>query len=96
MPELNADPTPNRPQSDPTRVLVIRLDERWVECIACGADCIQEQGLPMREGEFLENDDPGEWGGFDACRSCYEIHAAGGVRALTLHLARLRAIEAGA
>lgn len=69
--------------------LVIRLDTPETECKACGAVCEKAQGLPMREGVFLENDDPGEWGGFDACLGCYEAHTAGGVAALMRRLALL-------
>lgn len=70
-------------------VLVIDLNPRFVECIACEQMTAPKQGLPMREGEFLENDDAGEWAGFTCCRSCYEIHRLGGVMALRLHLAAL-------
>lgn len=72
-------------------ILELRLDAPDpVECIACGQLTARRQGLPMREGEVVENDDRGEWAGFDCCRSCYEAHAAGGVAALD---ARLRALR---
>lgn len=67
-------------------VLVIQLDPREVECTACGAVHVKAQGLPMRDGDFLENDDPGEWGGFDVCRDCYDAHTVGGVAGLMRRL----------
>lgn len=45
----------------------------------------------MREGQFLENNDPGEWGGFDACYTCWAAHKAGGVAGLMRRLADLPA-----
>ena len=71
-------------------VVVVDLTPHEVECIACGAIHVRGQGLAMREGEFLEHDDPGEWGGFDACRRCFEAHQVGGVRGLEVRLAALR------
>lgn len=76
-------------ESHPVEVLVIRLDEPVVECIACGAETTQSQGLPMREGQFLENDDTGEWGGFSACRDCWNAHTVGGVTGLMRRLGDL-------
>jgi len=71
--------------------VVINMNERWVDCIACGAPTLPEQGLPMYEGEFVPNDWEGEWGGFTACRTCYTIHKRGGPVALNAHLAALDA-----
>lgn len=75
-------------------VLMLRIDEPETECIACGAKPIaKRQGLPMYDGEFLENDHVGEWGGFDACEECHRAHTEGGVAALNARLRALRASE---
>jgi hypothetical protein len=74
-------------------ILRIRLDEPWTECIACGAECVKAQGLPMYDGLFLEADAPGEWAGFDACRPCFDAYTIGGVRRLMFRLVRVAAIR---
>lgn len=72
-------------------ILAIRLDEPETECIACGVAPIPvRQGLPMRDGHVIENDDDtAEWGGFSACRECWWAHHEGGGAGLN---ARLRAL----
>lgn len=71
-------------------VVVIRLDEPWSTCAACGEETPARWGLPVADGEVVENDYVGDWGGVPACRACFEIHAAGGVRGLGLYLAMRR------
>jgi hypothetical protein len=65
-------------------ILVIDLTPRpLTDCAACGVECISEQGLPVDDnGDFVDNDFAGEWGGVPACRRCFDVHAAGGVAAL--------------
>ncbi len=58
-------------------MLVIDLSPRRSECAVCGTYLEVPSsggglGVPMYEGLVLPNDWDGEWGGFDACRRCYE------------------------
>lgn len=76
------------------QIIEIRLDPPETECIACGVVCDVAQGLPMYEGEVVENDYAGEWAGFHCCRPCYEAHRDGGVAGLRARLLAL--VEAGA
>ena len=70
--------------------LVIALQERPSECIACGEPLVDpRQGLPMCDGRIVPVGFKGEWGGFDACARCFAAYAAGGPDAV---YARLRAI----
>lgn len=52
--------------------LVIELWPYKDDCIVCGKRHIVKQGLAMYEGEIVADDYEGEWGGFNACRDCYE------------------------
>ena len=65
-------------------LLVINLNERESECANCGARLVDPlHGLPMYEGEVVAIDDElDDWGDFDACRACYDLHAAGDMEAL--------------
>ena len=52
--------------------LEIRLDERVAVCFVCDAESPPRWGIPYYEGYILPNSWPGEWGGVDACQSCWE------------------------
>ena len=55
-------------------ILVIELWPHESECWLCGRDLVGAQhGVPFYEDLLLPNDWPGEWGGFDACRRCYDF-----------------------
>lgn len=71
-------------------ILEINLSEREGEpCCACGARTDHKHGLPMLDGEILENTATGEWYGRDACKACFDAHALGGLAALNIRLAAL-------
>jgi hypothetical protein len=74
----------------PKDVVVIRLNVPMQECAQCGTVCESRQGLPMANGEIVENNYQGEWGGSPACPPCYQAHAEGGVAGLKHRLIALR------
>lgn len=66
---------------------VIRLDEPTDFCCVCDAEVYMDYGLPMYEGEIVPPDWSGEWGGFTACKRCYDTF--GNIKEpLPVHLAR--------
>jgi len=74
--------------------LSISLNRREGECIACGAAVTDpRQGLPMRDGEIVDLEDNGEWGGFHACRDCYNAYIVAGPAGVRI---RLQAIAGAA
>lgn len=80
-----------RPKEPDERWTVIHLWPRESECIACGVPLIDpRQGLPVYEGRILNADDPGEWGGFDCCRACFEAWEIGGAAGVAVRLRALR------
>ena len=61
---------------------VIVIDEpffpRESECVICSKPLQNAKlGIAMFEGLPVPHDWPGEWGGFDACRDCFEKHERG-------------------
>ena len=56
-----------------TDFTIIRLDEPTDFCCVCNQEVYMDYGLAMYEGDIVPNDWKGEWGGFTACRRCYEL-----------------------
>lgn len=57
-------------------MVVIELWPHTDFCCVCGEEVLMEYGLPMYESEILPADWKGEWGGFTACRRCFELFNA--------------------
>lgn len=58
--------------------IVIQLNARLTECIACGVFLVDpKQGIPLWEGEVVPVESDGPWGGFDACEECYALYEGG-------------------
>ncbi len=53
-------------------MLVINLNEAYIDCRVCGAAYPCRYGIPMYEDLVLHNDYEGEWAGQPACRTSYE------------------------
>lgn len=55
-----------------SQVVVIELWPHTDFCCVCEQEVLTRYGLPMYEDEILPADWPGEWGGFAACKRCYD------------------------
>jgi hypothetical protein len=70
-----------------TKITVIDLSPIFDFCCVCDEEVLMEYGLAMYEDAILPADWPGEWGGFTACRNCYNLFT--GIREpLSVHEAR--------
>jgi hypothetical protein len=59
-------------------VLVIDLSPMITECCICGVEIVNPcHGIAMYEGIPVHDDWRGNWGGFPACKACYDRHARG-------------------
>lgn len=56
-----------------TAINIIELWPATDECCVCEDEVLMEYGLPMYESEIVPEDWPGEWGGFMACKRCWQM-----------------------
>lgn len=70
--------------SDVLAPTVLYLNQDWDECCICGCDVAiaprgPNYGIPMYEGIPVPVEWTGEWGGFTACKMCFDRYEAGGL-----------------
>jgi hypothetical protein len=59
-------------------ITVIELWPHESECAVCGCVLIGGNlGIAMYEGCVVNDDWKGDWGGFDCCPRCFELHRLG-------------------
>ena len=61
---------------------IIYLNGLSDDCCICGSEVVSHPlgpsyGIAMYEGIPVPDDWTGEWGGFAACKKCFDKHAAG-------------------
>lgn len=56
-----------------SKILIINLDEHYVECFVCGRSTLPKHGIPTYEDIILPNDWPGEWFGRTTCERCFIV-----------------------
>ncbi|MBF0529190.1 MAG: hypothetical protein HQK55_07950 [Deltaproteobacteria bacterium] len=59
------------------QILIISLNRATADCCICGEEVYMEYGIPMYEGIPVPLDWEGEWGGFAACKLCYDKYMNG-------------------
>lgn len=63
-------------------ITYINMQPRDRQCVVCGNPATPGYGVPMFEDRLVPNNWKGAWGGFPACRDCYEDHQRGAIRTL--------------
>lgn len=66
-------------------------------CVACDREIRGElQSLPIgnRIVEIVDNNYDGEWYGAAACKTCFDVHAAAGVKGLDAYLKATESLRA--
>lgn len=62
----------NTTTEGPAVAVLPRFFPRQSECIVCGTPVFDPKlGIAMSEGDPVPHDWTGDWGGFDACRTCF-------------------------
>lgn len=69
------------------RITVIDLSPHFDKCCVCDEEVQMQYGLAMYEDLLVPDDWPGEWGGFTACKRCYDTFT-GIKEPITIQLAR--------
>jgi hypothetical protein len=54
-----------------SEMLIVNLNEHYVECFVCGELTLPKYGIPTYEDTILPNDWPGEWFGQTVCERCF-------------------------
>lgn len=60
-----------------TKVHIVDLDARFVECWYCGKAAPNRWGLPVVDGRLVPVDYDGDWGNVPACQECHDLHDQG-------------------
>jgi len=69
------------------RITVIELWPATDNCCVCDEEVLMRYGLAMYEDLLVPDGWQGEWGGFTACRRCYDTFT-GIKEAISIHVAR--------